>query len=82
MFYLLLDSNLNELGYLEMTPVRLLHTGDRAEKDVHVQAKTGSGKTATLGLGYSSDLMPRCFKQSLVLCPTESLQQVAGDPRR
>ena len=36
--------NLNELGYLEMTPVQAAALpAIRAGKDVRVQAKTGSG---------------------------------------
>ena len=40
-------TNLNELGYLTMTPVQAAALpAILAGKDVRVQAKTGSGKTA------------------------------------
>ena len=45
-------ANLNELGYLTMTPVQAAALpAILAGKDVRVQAKTGSGKTAAFGLG-------------------------------
>jgi ATP-independent RNA helicase DbpA len=44
--------NLNELGYLTMTPVQAAALPAILEgRDVRVQAKTGSGKTAAFGLG-------------------------------
>lgn len=45
-------TNLNELGYLTMTPVQAAALPAILEgRDVRVQAKTGSGKTAAFGLG-------------------------------
>src|SRR5690606_21931953 len=44
--------NLNELGYLTMTPVQAAALPAILEgRDVRVQAQTGSGKTAAFGLG-------------------------------
>lgn len=77
--------NLNELGYLSMTPVQAAALpAILAGKDVRVQAKTGSGKTAAFGLGLLQHIDAALFKtQSLVLCPTRELaDQVAGELRR
>lgn len=77
--------NLNELGYLEMTPVQAAALpAILAGKDVRVQAKTGSGKTAAFGLGLLQHIDASLFQtQSLVLCPTRELaDQVAGELRR
>ena len=65
-------ANLNELGYLSMTPVQAAALpAILAGKDVRVQAKTGSGKTAAFGLGLLQHIDPARFEtQSLVLCPT------------
>jgi ATP-independent RNA helicase DbpA len=77
--------NLDNLGYLEMTPIQaqslpLILAG----QDVIAQAKTGSGKTATFGLGILHKLVPADFAiQALVLCPTRELaDQVANELRR
>lgn len=77
-------ANLNELGYLSMTPVQAAALpAILAGKDVRVQAKTGSGKTAAFGLGLLQHIDPARFGQSLVLCPTRELaDQVAGELRR
>ena len=78
-------ANLNELGYLSMTPVQAAALpAILAGKDVRVQAKTGSGKTAAFGLGLLQHIDPARFEtQSLVLCPTRELaDQVAGELRR
>ena len=78
-------ANLNELGYLSMTPVQAAALpAILAGKDVRVQAKTGSGKTAAFGLGLLQHIDPSRFEtQSLVLCPTRELaDQVAGELRR
>ncbi len=80
-----LVENLAALGYHTMTPVQaealpfLL-----AGRDLIAQAKTGSGKTATFGLGLLNRLDPKRFRvQSLILCPTRELaDQVAGELRR
>ena len=78
-------TNLNELGYKEMTPIQaealpLILEGD----DIIAQAKTGSGKTAAFGIGLLSKLDVKKFRvQSLVLCPTRELaDQVAKELRR
>ncbi|VEA76946.1 ATP-dependent RNA helicase [Salmonella enterica subsp. arizonae] len=78
-------NNLNELGYLEMTPVQAAALPViLAGNDVRVQAKTGSGKTATFGLGLLHRIDVSLFQtQALVLCPTRELaDQVAGELRR
>ncbi|AGE94494.1 ATP-dependent RNA helicase DbpA [Citrobacter farmeri] len=77
--------NLNELGYLSMTPVQAeALPAILAGQDVRVQAKTGSGKTAAFGLGLLQHIDVTLFQtQSLVLCPTRELaDQVAGELRR
>ncbi|QCT21659.1 ATP-dependent RNA helicase DbpA [Jejubacter calystegiae] len=78
-------SNLNELGYLTMTPVQAAALpAILAGKDVRAQAKTGSGKTAAFGLGLLQRIDGGRFNtQSLVLCPTRELaDQVASELRR
>ena len=78
-------ANLTELGYLAMTPVQAAALPTiLADKDVRVQAKTGSGKTAAFGLGLLQRIEATLFQtQSLVLCPTRELaEQVAGELRR
>ncbi len=59
-------------------------SGDPCRKDVRVQAKTGSGKTAAFGLGLLQQIDASLFQtQALVLCPTRELaDQVAGELRR
>jgi len=78
-------SNLDELGFKEMTPVQaesLPHI--LQNRDVVAQAKTGSGKTLAFGLGVLNRLNVKNFRvQSLVLCPTRELaDQVAKELRR
>ncbi|MEY1273004.1 ATP-dependent RNA helicase DbpA [Proteus mirabilis] len=78
-------TNLNELGYLTMTPVQEASLpAILAGKDVRAQAKTGSGKTAAFGLGLLQHIDAKKFNtQSLVLCPTRELaDQVANELRR
>ncbi len=78
-------NNLNELGYHAMTPVQAAALpAILGGKDVRVQAKTGSGKTAAFGLGLLQHVDAGLFQtQSLVLCPTRELaDQVAGELRR
>ncbi len=78
-------SNLESLGYLEMTPIQEqglpFVLGNR---DFIGQANTGSGKTAAFGLGILAKLdvaNPR--PQALVLCPTRELaEQVCAEIRR
>ncbi|MCL4112245.1 UNVERIFIED_CONTAM: hypothetical protein GTU68_022739 [Idotea baltica] len=54
-----------------------------AAKDLIVQAKTGSGKTAAFGLALLDKINPKIFDvQALVLCPTRELaDQVAKELR-
>ncbi|HFF1653980.1 TPA: ATP-dependent RNA helicase DbpA [Providencia rettgeri] len=78
-------SNLQELGYLSMTPIQAAALpAILSGKDVRAQAKTGSGKTAAFGLGLLQRIDAKLFKtQSLVLCPTRELaEQVANELRR
>ena len=78
-------SNLNELGYKEMTPVQAEALPPVLEgKDVIAQAKTGSGKTAAFGLGVLTKLQVKKFRiQTMILCPTRELaDQVAKELRR
>ncbi len=59
-------TNLNELGYLTMTPVQAAALpAILAGKDVRVQAKTGSGKRRLLASACYSKLMRRYFKPRL-----------------
>jgi len=76
--------NLKKIGFLSMTPIQaeslpliLKNT------DVIAQAKTGSGKTASFGIGILNKLDVKRFKtQALVLCPTRELaDQVAKELR-
>jgi ATP-independent RNA helicase DbpA len=78
-------ANLQQLGYLAMTPIQaaclpLALLG----KDIIAQAKTGSGKTAAFALALLANLNPRRFAvQTLVLCPTRELaDQVTTEIRR
>ncbi len=78
-------TNLESLGYRQMTPIQaegLPHV--LAGRDLIARAKTGSGKTATFGLGLLNQLNRRSFAvQALVLCPTRELaDQVARELRR
>lgn len=77
--------NLRTIGYQQMTPIQaqgipLVLQG----KDLIARAKTGSGKTATFGLGLLQHLNTRSFSvQALVLCPTRELaDQVGKEVRR
>ena len=80
-----LIDNLDSLGYKTMTPVQAESLPAILEgKDLIVQAKTGSGKTAAFGLGLLNGINPRFFGvQALILCPTRELaDQVAKELRR
>lgn len=80
-----LFTNLKVLGFDAMTEVQSLALGDVLKgKDVIVQAKTGSGKTAVFGLGILNQItVDHLAVQSLVLCPTRELaDQVAAEIRR
>jgi len=77
--------NLDAIGYKSMTPIQadaLPHI--LKGRDVLAQAKTGSGKTATFGIGILENLDVKKFRiQSLVLCPTRELaDQVAKELRQ
>jgi len=77
--------NLESLGYKKMTPVQVASLPViLEEKDLIVQAKTGSGKTAAFGLGLLQKINPKYFGvQAMVLCPTRELaDQVAKDIRQ
>ena len=78
-------SNLESLGFSEMTPIQeqalpLVLEGH----DLIAQAKTGSGKTAAFALGILNKLdIENKNCQALVLCPTHELaSQVAEEIRR
>jgi ATP-independent RNA helicase DbpA len=78
-------ANLEQLGYSTMTAVQaaaLPHAF--SGRDLIVQAKTGSGKTAAFGIGMLQGLNATLFApQGLVLCPTRELaDQVANELRR
>ena len=77
-------SNLESLAYKKMTPVQAASLPQILEgKDLIVQAKTGSGKTAVFGLGLLDKINPKFFgTQAIVLCPTRELaDQVAKELR-
>lgn len=77
-------ANLDSLAYKEMTAVQAASLPMALEgKDLIVQAKTGSGKTAAFALGILQKINPRFFgTQALVLCPTRELaDQVAKEIR-
>jgi ATP-dependent RNA helicase DbpA len=78
-------ANLAQLGYQQMTPVQAAALPEAlAGRDLIVQAKTGSGKTAAFGIGMLLKLNPTLFAvQGLVMCPTRELaDQVANELRR
>lgn len=77
--------NLAQMGYAAMTPVQEQSLPTILEgRDLIVQARTGSGKTAAFGLGIMHRLNPeRWVVQALVVCPTRELsEQVAAELRR
>lgn len=68
-----------------MTPIQEQSLGPALKgQDILAQAKTGSGKTASFGLGLISNLkLDKKKPQALVLCPTRELaDQVAKEIRR
>jgi len=78
-------ANLVSLDYHAMTPIQqhslpIILQG----KDVHAQAKTGSGKTAAFAIGLLYHLEVQTYQaQALVLCPTRELaDQVSKEIRR
>ena len=77
--------NLTQMGYDFMTPVQEQALPVILEgRDLIVQARTGSGKTAAFGLGIMHRLnRERWVVQALVICPTRELsEQVATELRR
>ncbi len=66
----------DELGYVHPSPVQLavFELASRG-RDLVVQARTGTGKTAAFGLPLADSLVKRQQKsvQALVLCPTREL---------
>ena len=65
-----------DLGYVHPTPVqRAVFEAASNGKDLVVQARTGTGKTAAFGLPLVDRLVRRKVKavQALVLCPTREL---------
>ena len=78
-------SNLDSLGYLEMTPIQEKGLPFvLSNRDFIGQANTGSGKTAVFALGILSKLdISNHQPQALVLCPTRELaEQVCVEIRR
>jgi ATP-independent RNA helicase DbpA len=78
-------SNLDSLGYHNMTPVQMAALpGALAGEDLIAQARTGSGKTAVFALALLARLdLSSSATQVLVLCPTRELSiQVASELRR
>jgi len=77
-------ANLDSLGYTQMTAIQaqgLPHV--MQGKDLIAQAKTGSGKTATFGIGLLNHINPRFFGvQAMVLCPTRELADQVGKELR
>ena len=78
-------ANLETLEYKSMTPVQAQSLPEILQnRDVIVQAKTGSGKTAAFGIGVLNKLNVKSFKiQTMIICPTRELaDQVAKELRR
>jgi len=78
-------SNLDSLGYKEMTPIQQQSIPQvLAGKDIIAQAKTGSGKTAAFGIGLLNKLDSKIYlTQAIILCPTRELaDQVSKEMRR
>ena len=67
---------IDELGYVHPTPVQLAVFEPAVRgKDLVVQARTGTGKTASFGLPLVDGIVKRGLSavQALVLCPTREL---------
>ncbi len=77
-------TNLESLGYTEMTPIQaealpIVLDG----KDLIAKARTGSGKTAAFGIGLLTRLDLQDNRvQALVLCPTRELADQVGKELR
>ncbi|WP_428357464.1 ATP-dependent RNA helicase DbpA [Methyloprofundus sp.] len=77
-------ANLNSLGYTQMTAIQAQGLPYVLQgRDLIAKAKTGSGKTATFGIGLLTQINPRFFGvQALVLCPTRELADQVGKELR
>ncbi len=78
-------ANLKSLNYQQMTPIQAAGLPALLDgKDLIAQAKTGSGKTATFGIGLLHKLNVAHYRiQALILCPTRELaDQVGKEIRR
>ncbi len=78
-------ANLKSLDYQRMTPIQAASLPPLLDgKDLIAQAKTGSGKTATFGIGLLHKLDITHYRiQALILCPTRELaDQVGKEIRR
>ncbi len=78
-------SNLEQLGYHDMTPIQEKSLPFILEgKDLIAQAKTGSGKTAAFGIGLLLKIdVSKFHPQALVITPTRELaEQVAKELRK
>ena len=77
-------ANLDSLGYKKMTAIQAQGLPYVLQgKDLIAKAKTGSGKTATFGIGLLDQINPRFFgAQSLILCPTRELADQVGKELR
>jgi len=76
-----LRQSLQEMGYLAPMPVQVaVWEPVVAGRDLVVQARTGTGKTAAFGLPIIDRLIKRTVKspQALVLCPTRELALQVG----
>ena len=77
--------NIDSLGYKQMTDIQAASLPHILEnKDIIAQAKTGSGKTVSFGIGLVNKLNVKKFRiQSVILCPTRELaNQVAEEIRK
>ncbi len=79
-----LAPGIDALGYTTLTPIQALGLPPILEgRDLIAQAPTGSGKTATFGLGLLHRLDPAQSRaQALVLCPTRELADQVGKQLR
>ena len=78
-------TNLDRLGYKEMTPIQEISLPHILKgSDLIAQAKTGSGKTAAFGIGVLTGIdVKKSYPQVLIITPTRELaSQVAQEIRR
>jgi len=69
-------SAIDEMGYVVPTPVQLaVYEPAKQGRDLVVQARTGTGKTAAFGLPLAAGIVKKQISQiqALVLCPTREL---------